>query len=182
MSALQSAMTDQALHRGLTTRDRLAAVADAKSGHPGAGRARRLFEFADGRSESVGESITRVQLRQLGLPPPDLQHEVVGADGRVVARADFCFVELGVVVEFDGRVKYERLLRPGESSADVVYREKRREDAIRALGLGVVRLVWRDHSADATVLDQCAAAFARQGHRGWRPGAPGLVGWRARLQ
>ena len=47
--------------------------------------------------------------------------------------------------EFDGKVKYGRLLRPGESPADAVFREKVREDRLReALQWGMVRLVWAD--------------------------------------
>jgi hypothetical protein len=34
------------------------------------------------------------------------------------------------------------LLRPGQSATDVLVEEKRREDAIRATGLAVVRWTW----------------------------------------
>ncbi len=178
---LAIAMIDDAIRRGLTSPARLRSEAATITGRPGAGRVRQIFDFADGRAESVGESITRTQLRQLGLPRPQLQAPIVGTDGELIARADFLISELGTVIEFDGRVKYEKLLRIGESASDVVYREKLREDAIRATGLDVVRMVWRDHFHDAAVLSRCAAAFARQGHPGWSPSAPGLIGYRPRL-
>jgi hypothetical protein len=178
---LAVAMIDDALRRGLTTAARLDSTAATIAGRPGAGRVRQIFAFADGLSESVGESVTRVQLRQLGLPRPQLQALIVGTDHLAIGRVDFLIAELGTVIEFDGRVKYERLLRVGESASDVVYREKVREDALRATGLAVVRVIWRDQFDDASVLRRCIAAFERQGHPGWRPSAPALIGHRPRL-
>ena len=35
--------------------------------------------------------------------------------------------------EFDGRVKYGRLLKPGQDPGEVVFAEKRREDLIRGV-------------------------------------------------
>jgi hypothetical protein len=43
---------------------------------------------------------------------------------------------------FDGKAKYGRLLKPGQNPADAVYLEKRREDALRAEALSVVRWGW----------------------------------------
>ena len=64
-----------------------------------------------------------------GLPPPVLQWPVHGPQGRHVGTTDFGWPELGTVGEFDGLVKYGRLLRPGQSPGDAVVAEKRREDA-----------------------------------------------------
>ena len=48
-------------------------------------------------------------------------------------------------MEFDGRVKYEALLRPGERASDVVFREKRREERIcRLTGWRCIRIAWAD--------------------------------------
>jgi hypothetical protein len=55
------------------------------------------------------------------------------------------------VGEFDGKVKYGRLLRPGQELGDAVYAEKLREDAIRAEGCEVVRRTWRDLDAFTAV-------------------------------
>lgn len=47
--------------------------------------------------------------------------------------------------EFDGKVKYGRLLRSGEEPGDAVFREKRREDRLRELtGFSMVRITWGD--------------------------------------
>lgn len=50
--------------------------------------------------------------------------------------------------EFDGMVKYQRFVRPGESPSDTVVREKRREDLVRDQRLGVSRVIWYDVNGD----------------------------------
>ena len=80
----------------------------------GAPQARRVVGFADGLSESVGESFSRVRLSQAGLPRPTLQHEVFDDRGILIARCDFAWPERRTVGEFDGMVKYGRLLKPGQ--------------------------------------------------------------------
>lgn len=55
----------------------------------GIGRARRALYYADGASESPGESWSRAQMIEAGLPMPSLQCEFVDEDGNVVARTDF---------------------------------------------------------------------------------------------
>jgi len=121
----------------------LEALTRAKGRH-GCCRARQVVAFADGRSESVGESRSRVIMHRHGLPTPTLQHVVRDRDGRQIARTDFCFEQGRVVGEFDGKAKYVRYLRLGESPGDAVFREKRREDAIRAEDYDMVRWCWVD--------------------------------------
>jgi hypothetical protein len=118
--------------------DRVAGIAGLR----GSRGAARTIRFADGRSESVGESRSRVLLHQLGLAPSTLQLPVHDPDGVTLGRADFAWEEL--LGEFDGRVKYGRLLRPGEDPGDAVFREKRREDALRDEGQGMVRWTWSE--------------------------------------
>ena len=72
-------------------------------------------------------------------PRPRVQQWVRGISGREY-RCDF---GLGprLVAEFDGKIKYGRLLRPGDI-ADVILREKAREDDIRAAGYMMLRWTW----------------------------------------
>ncbi|MDQ1199398.1 hypothetical protein [Rhodococcus sp. SORGH_AS_0303] len=105
----------------------------------GVAGARRAAAFLDGRSESVGESRSRVYLDRHGLPAPELQIEIV-IDGRTY-RPDFLWEDQRVLGEFDGLAKYTR---NGESANAVVIREKLREDALRAAGWIVVRWTWAD--------------------------------------
>jgi hypothetical protein len=140
------AVLDAVLRRGVQ-REQLRAELAARSTSRGRARAERLIALADSRSESVGESITRLVAHDLGLPAPVLQHELRNGRGGFVARVDFWFPGEGVVVEFDGLAKYrDPNLREGRSASEVVVREKLREDQIRAQSdvSSVARLIWRD--------------------------------------
>jgi hypothetical protein len=111
--------------------------------------------LADPRPESVGESRSRYLFYSQGIPMPELQFEVYDAHGTLIGITDFAWPAYRLLGEFDGRVKYGRLLRPGEEPGDAVFREKRREDALRSVtGWSMVRLVWSD-------LDRPAATAAR---------------------
>ncbi len=101
--------------------------------------------LADARRESVGESRSSYLFWRGGLPTPQPQFEVRDASGRVVGRVDFAWPELGVFLEFDGKEKYLRYRREGESVVDVVRREKKREEIICGLtGWRCIRIVWAD--------------------------------------
>lgn len=112
---------------------------DDRSGWPNVGTARRALTFADARSESVGESWSRAQMIAAGLPSPRLQHTFKIPGGE--ARTDFDW-DGRLIGEFDGLQKYGRLLRPGETAAAALIREKQREDALRAQGIMVIRWTW----------------------------------------
>ena len=66
------------------------------------GQARRALAFADGRSESPGESRTRMVLHHTALPAPDLQCEVFDSRGSFIGRVDLAIPQCGVIIEFDG--------------------------------------------------------------------------------
>ncbi|GAA3718915.1 hypothetical protein [Gordonia hankookensis] len=134
------AVFDSALRKGA---DREVMAGLLGSRRRGAAHARRALHHADGLSENPGESWGRAQMIEAGLPVPRLQHEFRGTGANVIARTDYDWAGL-LVGEFDGRVKYEKLVRPGESTSDVVIREKAREDALRRLGIVVVRWTWSD--------------------------------------
>ncbi|MBP2415872.1 type IV toxin-antitoxin system AbiEi family antitoxin domain-containing protein [Microlunatus capsulatus] len=155
------AVADAALHRGLHP-DALAAAVERARGRPGVADARRVVSFADGRSESAGESHSRVVLHRLGLPRPELQLEVRDPGGRLLGRCDFGWEEHRTVGEFDGRTKYGRLLRPGQTPEDAVWAEKRREDLLRDEGWQVVRWCWADLWQPALLGQRLHRAFRRQ--------------------
>ena len=154
------AVGDAALARGLQADD-LDRLRQQSTGRHGIGAARRALALMDGRSESVGESRSRVLFHLHGLPTPMLQYEVIDEVGGFVARTDFGWPELRTVGEFDGRVKYQRALRPGHDPEAELFREKRREDAIRALDLQVVRWVNDDLAAPEELLARLRRAFER---------------------
>lgn len=132
-----------AFAREATDRVRAWGLLAAMRRWPGAPSARRVLEFADGRSDGVGESRSRVLIAAAGLPAPELQWPVPGAP----CTSDFAWLARRTVAEFDGRVKYGRLLKPGQEPGEVVFEEKRREDVIRDRDLAVDR--WTGGELDA---------------------------------
>ncbi len=114
-----------------------------------------VVRFADGAAGSVGESRSRWLLYSQRVPAPVLQFEVRDDSGELIGICDFAWPAHELLGEFDGRIKYGRLLRAGETPGDAVFREKCREDAMREqTGWRMVRLVWAD-------LAQPAATGAR---------------------
>lgn len=133
------AVTDRALALG-ADQDTLMDLLDDQPRRRGNELARRIIAFADSRAESPGESWARWVMAQAGLPAPELQVEFFDLrTGRLVARTDFAWSEHRLVGEFDGEVKYGRLLKPGQGIQDVIMAEKRREQELRRLGQWIVR-------------------------------------------
>jgi hypothetical protein len=154
------ALGDHALRHGLSPNVLTAGLVRMER-WPGVRQARRAVDFLDPRSESVGESVSRVRLHLDGLPAPELQQDIVGSNGEIVARVDFLWSEQRTVGEFDGKVKYTRLLQPGQSAEAVVFDEKVREDLIRDCDLQVARWISRDLYRPGVIRDRVLRAFAR---------------------
>ena len=151
---------DGAMRKGLDA-DELQRVLSAASGRTGSGRARVAALFLDGRAESEGESRSRAVLARGGIPVPELQFIVRDRRGTVVARTDFGWPQLRTIGEFDGMVKYGRLVPAGDAPGDVVFREKIREDMLRDLGWQVVRWTWSELDHPAVIYERLHRAFVR---------------------
>lgn len=105
-------------------------------------RALEVICFADGRSESVLESVSRLAMYEARLPKPELQRGFADARGRI-GYVDFAWPDFRIIGEADGDAKYlDATLRGGRSAERVVLEEKIREDRLRALGWTVVRWRW----------------------------------------
>lgn len=123
---------DHALRHGLCTErelsDEVAMIAPRAGGRV---RAALVRDLVDPLGMSPGESLSRVQMFRLHLPRPVLQQPMDDADGPIGV-VDFWWK--GVVGEFDGRTKYRvpHGASP-EEAAEVVWREKKREDRLRRL-------------------------------------------------
>ncbi|MGF7120174.1 hypothetical protein [Rhodococcus sp. AG1013] len=155
---------DHALHSGRCSAGDLAATDPRTSRRKVAG----VLQLLDGRSESVGESRSRVLMIREQLPIPDCQPKLYSSNGRFLGRVDFLFTEQGVVGEFDGRSKYGRLAPDGRVPEDVLWAEKLREDAIRGAGWEVVRWVWDELATPRVIVERILEAVgrARPGPRG----------------
>lgn len=149
---------DHALREEMTTRAELTRVLDSLGPARGTRTARTAVALATPAAESVGESLSRSRMHQLGVPTPTLQHVVTDARG-FVGRVDFWWEDAGVVGEFDGRQKYgvDAGTDP-RAAADRLWQEKRREDRIRATGAHVVRWTWADAWAGAPMAEALRAA------------------------
>lgn len=148
-------VVDQALRLRIATSQQLTDALTPFARRSGIRTAGRAVEFGDGRAESVGESRLRVVLSDLGLPTPLLQADIRDEDGSHVARVDFLFPQYGVIVEFDGAVKYS------DGNPKVLIAEKAREDRLRDLGYQVVRVSWADLTRPAALLHTIRRAIAR---------------------
>jgi hypothetical protein len=157
-SALVSA--DSALHRRRCHPDELRNVFGRMNHWPGSQRVHVVLHHMDGRSESPGETRARFMFWRHHVPVPDLQFEVYDDGGQLVAVTDFVWHDQRRFGEFDGVVKYGRTyLREGETPADVVVREKKREDLVRGItGYGCSRLMWPELSRPA----ETSARFRRE--------------------
>lgn len=143
---------DAALHELKVDRAELHRAVLAGSHRVGIAGAARALELSDGRAESPLETRGRLALLSAGLPRPELQVEIHDDAGRI-GRVDAWYDEAAIALEFDGRVKYSEP-RDASSSAEVLWKEKRREDRMREVGVRFVRIVnddlgapWRDKVA-----------------------------------
>ena len=155
------------LHRKLTTAERLQErYARGMTFWEGTRATDVVLRLADARIESVGETRTFYLCWTQHLPMPIPNYEIRDRSGRVVARVDFAWPELGLFLEFDGRSKYLKHRREGESITDAVLREKRREEMICELtGWRCLRLVWSDLERPAHTADRIRRLFRTPGTR-----------------
>ncbi|HET8959060.1 type IV toxin-antitoxin system AbiEi family antitoxin domain-containing protein [Nocardioides sp.] len=102
--------------------------------------------MADGDSASVGETRGRWLFWVHHIPAPLLQYQVHDANGALVGTCDWAWPDRNQLGEFDGRVKYGRVLKPGQDVGEVVFAEKQREDLLREItSFGMIRYVWSDY-------------------------------------
>lgn len=151
------AVLDAALHLGGSA-EVMADTVEAARRRRGVNTARAALGFADGRSESVAESISRVRFAAAKLPAPELQVNVYDEFGTWLARSDFGWIAQGVLGEFDGRIKY---LGSPEDVALAVMKEKAREERLRECGWVVVRWGWSDLADRTALRRRVAGAFAQ---------------------
>jgi hypothetical protein len=137
-------LLDSGLHRAAYDPDQLMAQFKVMYHWPHTRHLHIPVRMADGASASVGESRCRWFFWRHGIPAPLLQFPVHDGD-ELIGIVDWAWPARKALGEFDGRIKYGRLLEAGMEPGDVVFAEKRREDRIRAVtGFVMVRMVWDD--------------------------------------
>jgi Transcriptional regulator, AbiEi antitoxin len=151
---------DSALHQDPDLRTAIEELQARFAYFPGSRRGRLAIKLCDPRAESPGESVTRVQFYRFDIPMPELQYRVFDHHGSLIGISDLYWEESRHLAEFDGKIKYQRLLKPNETASECVIREKKREDAMRADLRGMTRFVWSEimpQRARRTMLDLAQA-------------------------
>lgn len=143
---------DHALRKGARS-EVMWAMVNAMPGRRGVRKAKRVLRVLDGRSESPGETRTRLIIVEMKIPQPELQVTLTAA-GRVY-RPDFVWQDQKLIVEFDGDYKYFDY-RP---TREVILEERKREKRLMEEGWRFIRLEWRDLADPADVMRRIQAAF-----------------------
>ena len=149
------AAADAALRAELVEPQQLLdALAGRLAGERGVRRARWVVAEASGLRESPLESWSWCRFTDWRLPLPAMQGEILDDVGRFLARVDFVWQHARVIGEADGRLKYV--------TAEDLYREKRREDALRDRGWTVVRWSWSDLASGAALRTRLASVLTER--------------------
>ncbi|BCJ29874.1 type IV toxin-antitoxin system AbiEi family antitoxin domain-containing protein [Actinocatenispora sera] len=98
---------------------------------------------------------TRVRLRCIdgGVPPSDLQYEVLDGDGVLLARADFAWRRQKLLVEADGEGPH--------GGPEALFHDRRRQNLLVAAGYRMLRFTWKDTLRPETIPAAVRAALAR---------------------
>lgn len=143
----------------------LADAASLTATKTGRRRLMKLWDMADPLAESVGESVSRALMLELGFTVPELQVKVADHDG-FIARVDCFWRERNLVGEFDGVGKYD--VDAHASTAErrrFLRREQEREHRLGRVADGVVHWSWADLRSPvrfARLLDQAGVPRVAQ--------------------
>ena len=153
---------DNSLSRGLTTVGELdyCLFRTARRGRNGCGRLRDLIEQRASLPVAPTTPLETVVFQMIvdhGLPLPELQHAIVDAAGRFVARPDFVYVDQKLIIEAHSRLWHE-----GHEKRDS---DARRDMSLRMLGFDILYVTW----PDATHYRDRTAAIIRERLDGNRP-------------
>jgi hypothetical protein len=166
VSSAESALVlfNSLLHGGLAGPEDLYRQFDRMSAWPGVRHLHVPVRLADPRVASVGESRGLWAFWALGLPRPKIQYPVYDDDGVLRGTCDWGWPDERALGEFDGKIKYGRLLEAGQDPGEVVFAEKRREDELRELsGFSMLRLIWSDFDRPRTIQARAQRLFSRSG-------------------
>lgn len=155
------AIADSALRQELD-RDQTIELLDGMRGWLGVRQAKIALRFADRLSESAGESRSRWLMHGDGVPAPVLQQNFFTDDGEWIGRGDFWWPDRRLIGEFDGRVKYGRLLKPGQDVSEVIVAEREREVALINLGNAMTRWTWQTVEKPGALAKQVTRARQQQ--------------------
>jgi hypothetical protein len=140
-------IADQALNKGSTTLPQLEAILKSLGRRKGVGQARRVLAAADPGAGSPGETLLRIILTQAGIEV-ESQVELFDKLGQFLGRVDLVVKGFPVVIEFDGRAKYQL----GGDIEQAHWEEKCRHDDLENAGYIVRRFRWEQFSRPQEIL------------------------------
>lgn len=133
------------LHAEAMTPAELRAAADEAQFWPRSLNADLVVRLADPRIETAIESRMSFLCWAQHLPKPIPQVEVHDERGHLVGRIDFAWPDYNTFAELDGKLKYAKFRREGETLDQYLMREKQRQELISLLtGWTCIRIMWRD--------------------------------------
>ncbi len=139
-------LLDSCLDLGLADEFALWAEYTRRTGWPHHAKLQISLRLMRRGAESLGESRGRFLCYEYHLPEPVLQFHVYDEHGNLVGITDFAWPKYRLLGEFDGMIKYGRLLKPGQDPGDVVTDEKNREDRLREVsGCAMIRFIWSNY-------------------------------------
>lgn len=149
---LTLAALDYCLRIGASA-ETLSQIGAAQLGN-GAAKVRRLLPLAVPTSDSVPESVTRYWAIAAGLYDVESQFDVIANGNRYFL--DLAVESIKLAIEYDGAIKYE--------APRALYNEKIREDALRADGWTVIRVVASDLRDPMRLVAKFRATASRLGY------------------
>jgi hypothetical protein len=158
--------TDVAYANKTLTPDLLHATVEEMERRPGIEVARTCVAFADPACESWLESVSRLAMRELGIPMPATQVTLYD-DGYLVIRVDFFWEPLSLVGEADGEQKYTM---GGRNPIAELRAQQERERILRDLGHDIVRWNWHVGNNPRLLGVRLRSAMARAEERRGRVG------------
>ncbi|MFI7586881.1 type IV toxin-antitoxin system AbiEi family antitoxin [Spongisporangium articulatum] len=93
---------DALAHAGLLVPAHLGDEIERFRGSRGVAQARRLATLVDPRTESIGESWTKLRIADAGFPPPEPQIKLYDSHGREIYRLDMGYRHIRQAYEYDG--------------------------------------------------------------------------------
>lgn len=151
---------DALVRLGLTSVERLLVYVH-DSHLDGVVRARKAAALVRDRVDSFRETDLRLLLMMAGLPEPDVNIDVLAADGQWLARGDLVLQRYRIVVEHDGW-HHER---------DAAQRQKDhfRRERLEAAGWTLIVVTQADFQHPASVVVRVHEALRRRGYTGPPP-------------
>lgn len=153
------AAIDDAVRRNLCSWDDLlhTLAQHSKQGRRGAGPLRAILEECYGTRvpDSRFNRLVERLIIDSGLGRPVVEHSILDANGRFVARVDLAYPDLRIAIELDGRRHH--------LSAKAFEADRPRQNHLELLGWIVLRYTWRAyvHSPNKILAEVAAAIQSR---------------------